>query len=54
MRILAINSTIEFQNRATIEAISRNYDCIDVLLKKHIKNTYDELSAFVKGYESQS
>lgn len=38
MKILALCDTIEFQNRATIEAISKHYECIEVLCKTHIRN----------------
>lgn len=37
LKIIAIVSTIEFQNRALIEAISRKYGNIDVLVKRRIQ-----------------
>ncbi|PAR27073.1 glycosyltransferase family protein [Vibrio metoecus] len=40
MNVLAIVSTIEFQNRATIEAISRKYENINVVVKRNIKDYF--------------
>ena len=40
MKILALCDTIEFQNRATIEAISKHYGCIEVLCKAYIANLF--------------
>lgn len=40
MKILALCDTIEFQNRATIEAISKHYGCIEVLCKTHLRNYF--------------
>lgn len=40
MKIIAVCSTIEFQNRATIEAISEEYGCIDVICKRHIRDFF--------------
>ncbi|RYU46106.1 hypothetical protein ERW49_10580 [Aliivibrio finisterrensis] len=40
MKIAAIVSTIEFQNRATIESISKKYGNIDVFLKVNIKDIF--------------
>jgi hypothetical protein len=40
MRILAICTSIEFLNRATIEAINAKYECIDVLCQRHIRNYF--------------
>ena len=50
MKIIAIVSTIEFQNRATIEAISRRYNNIEVLVKRSIYrfNEKKTVSNFVK------
>ncbi len=52
MKILAITNTIEFQNRATFEAISQRYGCLDVLVKRHLKDIFkkkivsDKLSVY--------
>ncbi|MBY3673431.1 hypothetical protein HKH62_12715 [Vibrio cholerae] len=40
MNVLAIVSTIEFQNRATIEAISKRYGNINVVVKRNIKDCF--------------
>ena len=40
MKILAITNTIEFQNRATFEAISKKYNCLDVLVKRNVKDYF--------------
>lgn len=42
MKIMVLCTSIEFQNRATIEAISVQYGCIDVLCQTHIKNYFKE------------
>lgn len=40
MKVAAIVSTIEFQNRATIEAISKKYGNIKVFVKRNIKDLF--------------
>ena len=40
MKILAIVSTIEFQNRATIEALSKKYKNVRVVVKRNIKDYF--------------
>lgn len=44
MKIAAIVSTIEFQNRATIEAIAKKYGNIDVFVKINIKDIFKKKS----------
>ncbi|SEA34056.1 hypothetical protein [Microbulbifer marinus] len=50
MKIAAVVSTIEFQNRATIEAISKNYKNIEVFVKRNITDFFKPKtqSEFVK------
>lgn len=40
MKILAIVTTIEFQNRATIEALSKKYSNVKVVVKRNIKDYF--------------